>query len=1055
MNSLQSTRRHIASWTALALIIGPWAHAPAQAAAPNSAPQVLLTITNSQSMDGTTSGAIMVGSGRLSASADSSLTNSASPVNYTIQTGFAPPLNAGSSGQAPYTVTCGSALCDNGPSRLNLAKNAIQQVLASYGDSLNFGLYTYQTGSPTLYTTWVYQMSPTSGAFTFTNTYVSDATTPANPCYQYSSASANVNSNCAAIAPLYNSSFSSSRYMNMSLSSDDPTVNDVLYAPSSYPSIFVDYGGTSPATPFPPNYSLSNYNSGSVSISYSKVLPTNGIKQTNPTNAGYVPYSSQVMYVKRGFGYGASQSATTGTAAVAMTGNIANFNSALAPETNNASSTEVKSVAGQSAIGGLLKGALSYLNGLTKTSCQKQYVVLLTDGLPTLDLNNKAWPPLGSLSGNSYGVTATFNTDGSLGTTNNQALTDAINSIKALSSAGISTYVIGLGAGVNSASNPMAAKTLQAMAVAGGTSTFYPASDAPALNNAFLKIAQQIFQASSVAAPVAPLTVQSGSALVYSLTSNPQVQQQAGSVKAFAVGSDGTPASTQSWEAGALMSKAQRQTALYTTASDNATIVPLANVDAGAYSLTKTTCVPDVSTIWNYTVDPSYSSGPCSYLGNRLPGSFLGTFSTQNTGIFVGPPSASSLLGVSGYTAFASNTQSRPSMLMFSNNDGFLYAVNAQTGALLWAWTPRSMLPKLQNYSTFAATTQMDGNFTVIDAPDASGAWASYVVGSLGSGAEHFSLQLDASGMPSKVVYDAVVSSGSAPGDKAAATGASPLRQVPQIVNIQGSLYYVFVVNLGTTSTLYELNVATGVFTSKALGATVSSSLYVDPQNKQLWLGSSAGDIWTTTLTGNASSDALNAIKAASTLSPSNSGALVAPILYVGYTEYKGIPFMYAANSAMLTMFGVSQTGWTPIWASTPTAGYSYNNGLFAVSSGISSLTPGGIVSDMVRIDGNVMTVPMFAPPTDSCGTGSGYYDFFDLGTGSFPNAGITYQGKVVTSRIYVGAGPAFTPSGTITNKGLALYPKTKNTANPSDPQINNPINNPIKNLATPIGWRR
>ncbi|MBB4844773.1 type IV pilus assembly protein PilY1 [Paucibacter oligotrophus] len=1047
MSPSPSSRKSIACYTALSLLLGPWASMPTQAAAATSAPQVLLTITNSQSMDGTTSGAIMVGSGKLSAVGDSSLLNSASPANYTIPPGFTPPLNAGSGGQAPYTVSCGSSLCDNGPSRLNLAKSAIQQVLANYGDALNFGLYTYQTGTPTLYTTWVYQMSPNGGPFTFTNTYVDEASTPANPCYAYDVASATVKSNCTAMAAIYGTNFKTSPYMNMSLSSDSPTVNDVLYAGSSYPSVFVDYNGVSPATPFPPNFALSNYNNGGVTITYGKVLPTNGIRQTGPTNAGYVPYSPQVMYVKRGFGYGASQNATTGKTAVAMTGDVSNFANALAPETNNASSAEVKAVAGQSAIGGLLKGALSYLNGLSKAACQKQYVVLLTDGLPTLDLNGKAWPPLGSLSGNSYGVTATFKADGSLDTTNNQALTDAINSIKNLASAGINTYVIGLGAGVNTASNPMAAQTLQAMAVAGGTTTFYPASDAPALNTAFLKIAEQIFQASSVSAPVAPLTVQSGNALLYTLTSNPQAQQQAGTVKAFAVGADGTPSATQSWEAGALMSKAQRLLALRSTAT-NGDVVPLSSIDAAAYQLSPTSCVPDVDTILNYTAEPSYTGGPCSYIGNRLPGSFLGTFSTQNTGTFVPPPGSSTLLGLSGYANFVS-TQSRPSMLLFTNNDGFLYAVDASAGTLLWAWTPRSVLARMQNYSTFTATTQMDGNFTVVDAPD-GGNWASYVVGSLGSGAEHFSLRLNATGMPSKVVFGQTVAGGTAPGDKSAATGASPLRQIPQIVEIKGSLYYIYIVNLGGTSTLYEVNVATGASTSKPLGMNVSSSLYVDPQNKQLWMGSSSGDIWTTTLTGNALSDALNTVKAASTLNPSNSGALVAPILYVGYTEYKGIPYMYAANASMLTMFGVSQTGWTPIWASTPSAGYRYSSGLFASSADISTLTPGGVVSDMIRVDGNIMTVPMFAPPADSCGAGKGYYDFFDLSTGKFPSIGITYAGNIISTRILIGAGPAFTPSWTLTDKGLGLYTKTKGDPGAPTP----PIDTKIQNNATPIGWR-
>lgn len=1043
------TRRLITQWTALSLLLGPWASLPTQAAAASSSPQILLAITNSESMDGTTSGAIMVGSGKLGASGDSSLTSSASPVNYAIPAGFTPPLNAGSNGQAPYTVACGSYLCDNGPSRMNLAKTAIQQVLNTYGDVLNFGLYTYQTSNPTLYTTWVYQMSP-SGGFTFTNTYVNNATTAANPCYQYSSASANVSSNCGSIATLYGNSLSTAPYVNLSLSSDDPTVNDVLYAADSLPSLFVDYGGNSPATPFPPNYSLSTYNNGGVLIRYSNVLPAGGAQATGPTNAGYVPYSSQVMYVKRGFGYAAAQSATTGTAAVAMTGNISNFSNALAPETNNVSSSEVKSVAGQSAIGGLLNGALGYLNGLTKASCQKQYVVLLTDGLPTLDRSNQAWPPLGSLSGNSYGVTASFNADGSLGATNNQALTDAINSIQNLNAAGISTYVIGLGAGVNSASNPIAAQTLKAMAVAGGTNDFYPATNPTALNNSMLSIVQKIYLTSAVAAPVAPLTVQSGSALLYNLSSKPDLNQQAGYVNAFGVAADGTPSSTASWEAGAFMTVSSRTSALRTTATNNS-IVTLANVDAAAFNLTNpSSCVPNAATIINYTINPSYTANSCSFIGSRLPGSFLGTFSTQNTGKYVGPPSSSALIGAPGYSSFARGTQNRPSLLMFTNNDGFLYAINANSGALVWGWTPRSVLAQLQYYSTFASTTQLDGNFTVVDASDTSGNWATYVVGSMRSGSKHFSLKLDSAGMPGAVIYDFDVSSGTSPGDKAAVTGAAPLRQVPQIANIRGTTYAAYVVNVGSVSTLYEVSVATGAVSSGPLSPTVSSALSVNTQNNQLWMGSAAGDIWVTTLTGNAAADALLASKAASTTNPTNSSNLVAPILYVGYSESKGIPYVYAANASMLTLFGVSQTGWTPIWASTPASGYVYTSSAFTSSAAIPTLTAGGIMSDLPRIDGNLLTVPMFSPPADSCGTGSGYYDFFDLSTGKFPSTTITFRGAAILTRVYVGTGPAFTPSATITSNGLAFYKKAKNDQSPPSA----PISKLIKTGALPIAWR-
>ena len=56
-------------------------------------PQILLAVANSQSMDGDLSGAIYTGSGALTASY-SALNASSSPVNYTIPSGFTPPVNA-------------------------------------------------------------------------------------------------------------------------------------------------------------------------------------------------------------------------------------------------------------------------------------------------------------------------------------------------------------------------------------------------------------------------------------------------------------------------------------------------------------------------------------------------------------------------------------------------------------------------------------------------------------------------------------------------------------------------------------------------------------------------------------------------------------------------------------------------------------------------------------------------------------------------------------------------------------------------------------------------
>ena len=356
-------------------------------------------------------------------------------------------------------------------------------------------------------------MSPTTSGFTFTNTAAATTTVP-NPCYGYlSMSSGTVKSNCQSIAGQINSTtLNGNAFMNVSASSDNPQVNDVLYAGSG-DAVFLDYGTVSPASPYTGtgSYSLNTYNTnpGGFSETYASVTPSGNAKQTTPTNAGYVPFSPQVMYVKRGFGYGGSQSAFTGNTVVPMgtdpsTTSGANlFAAALAPETNSASSGEIKAVAGQSAIAGLLQGARSYLGGVSHVTCQSQYVVLMTDGLPTLDYGDgshsssvKTWPPLGTITGNAYNLTASFDpTTGAFLSSNSQAVTDAITAVTALNAAGVKVYVIGLGAGVDRTTNPTAYSLLQAMAIAGGTSNFFPANDPTSLNAAFQTIVAQIYAA--------------------------------------------------------------------------------------------------------------------------------------------------------------------------------------------------------------------------------------------------------------------------------------------------------------------------------------------------------------------------------------------------------------------------------------------------------------------------------------------------------------------------------------------------------------------------------
>ena len=247
-------------------------------------PKVLMAIGNSESMDGTLSGAIMTGSGSLSSSL-SSLNNSSSPLNYLVPSGFTPPLQAAnSSGLAPYTVSKSGTLYDNSASRLNVAKAGVLAILNAYMQNTDFALAAYNIGTPGLYTTWVYYMSVQGANFTFTNNQVSGSRYVINPCFGYPSASSTVSSNCSSIASLYGATMlSTNQYMQIGSSSDDPTINDVLYAGSGLPGVFDTYTGPSPATPYPPNFSLSNYNSGNVFLSYQNSSPNiGGFEQAPP-----------------------------------------------------------------------------------------------------------------------------------------------------------------------------------------------------------------------------------------------------------------------------------------------------------------------------------------------------------------------------------------------------------------------------------------------------------------------------------------------------------------------------------------------------------------------------------------------------------------------------------------------------------------------------------------------------------------------------------------------------------------------------------------------------
>lgn len=767
-------------------------------------PQVMVIVGNSESMDGNVSGAIMVGSGAGTTVTD--LNGSSSPLEYAVPSGFTPPLKAAdSTGYAYYTVdgsgntgiNVSGTQYDNSDSRMNVTKASISKVLDTYAATTDFGLMDYDTSSVNEYTTWVYYMSD-SGGFTATS-FNSNNTPPSgdigvlNPCGGNTGADAigiDCNDISQTIAPGNSAHIGSGKYAFVTTTSDDPSVNDVLYA-NGLPSVFMAYNGPNPGSPYPPNFSLTDYETGSVSISYYDSAPNIGGFGTGPTNAGYVPYSPAVLYAQRGFGYGSSVSSDTGNLLVGIssagTGNtsptqtqlntyLAQFTGYLKPETNDKSTSEIKSSAGQSPLAGPLKQTYEYYTGTgsysspppSNNSCSVlRFVVLITDGLPTEDLAGNHWPPLGSAAASGYGVTASFKSDGSLDTTNDQALTDTIAELTALEQKGIKTYVVGVGAGVDPTTNPDAAKTMTAMAIAGGTGDYFAASSPSAvatqLDSILSKIEAQ--NLATTAAAVNSTGLHTGTDVYQAkYSSNDTYGDWTGDLLAFPIDANTglvdtsisnaqwrfqTQLDSQAWNTAA--NPGVTHTRLIATCNPNSSGIcangsgipfEWGTGSSAAISSTSTLglelMTSSSDTLGEARLD--YLRGdPSNYKMNggtfRDRTHLLGDIVDSNP-LYIGAPNGS--FTDSAYATFKGTWASREPVIYVGANDGMLHAVDANTGYELFSYIPNGVFANLINLTkpTYNQSHQffVDGSPTASDVQFSDGTWHTIVVGGLSGG---------------------------------------------------------------------------------------------------------------------------------------------------------------------------------------------------------------------------------------------------------------------------------------------------------------------------------
>ncbi|PKY09924.1 type IV pilin biogenesis protein [Acidithiobacillus marinus] len=1069
---------------------------------PQDQPQVLILLDNSQGMAGVLqstnsystqtatapvlstqlSGAIMTGSGIAAQN------NTSSSPPYYQTNNFIPPAYGSASTVVPYTLSCGASgltaaaqsacssihnngYVDNSPSMLNGIEVSLASVLSNptYENNLQFALETYKTGTPSLYRTWVYYMSG-KGGFSFNSSSSNGATIPvANPCYN------NQSNSCKAInnefystnnpQPIGTNSLFNSPTLYINDTSDDPIINDVLYDTSDTANAV----GSGPEEKLS-DFSLSDYENKSIVIYYSK-HSNNIAAGAGPTSAGFTPSSPEVWYSLRGYGYNASVTSNSGKILVPLSSSYNNQNSVnsilkdIGPETFPAGNT-ITASAGYSPVAGAFTKALSYLTASsTPKTCGQKYVIFITDGQPTMGTGGHVYPPLGSLSAQTLGVTSI--TASTWSSTNNEAVVEAIQKIQLLANNGIKTYVLGVGsavapatAGTTSAQQAVAKQgqaVLTAMAQAGGTTSYYSALTQSDVRAALNNIVANILGKSVVSSYAAPPTVTTGSLEFLLKNVNPINGQ--GDLYAYPVTSNGSVSSTASWTANGIMTAATRSTALYTTPTSATngggspqTFSKVASTDSAAFGTLPTGLT--ASDIANYTIDPSYDNG--AYLGGRASGWYVGLPSSAPAEVLT-PPNNANLLSNSGYLSFASSHANRQNAVLFSDNDGFLYALgynNTGSPTLLWGWMPGALLPSLQNYSFFWQGSNM-GNFASIDAsPDGGSTWHTYVVGVAGGGSIYYDLQLTSTGS-SGPTLKSVIAQYQLTGDSQPQPSAPVFYQVntPGANNF-GETWAISAINSNSTSYLGILNVTSGVEFLDTLPFTNTATPYID-SNGNLFLGDGSGNVYEMSATnldsllnpkGNNSS--------ASTISltdfdkiPNNfssawsSTSLAKNVQFIGGTFYQGKNYLRVQGPSGITIFSQMNGTWSPVWttyaggAGTWSGGTAYtsssSSGNSSTSTSITPLPGGSAISDQALIDAGNVIVPVTIPPgSNTCGTNTAAYYIYALGNGIFPSGAYTSPSDgTITQGYIIGKGTAFTPTVTMFNgRQLLQGAANKNT---------------------------
>lgn len=391
--------------------------------------------------------------------------------------------------------------------RSNLGKSIMSSTITNYKTNFRWGLMTFETQNAMNnidpYNTYVYFMgSDPSHTNGITPMGFTDDCTINDPTFGMIGMTSTGKKCARNVQP---NPANGEHYITYAASSDDPDVLDAFYLANDIDYAYLNSSGGT-------NYNVYlSKTKGSGWNGFSNCLFSGCNSSFSYTDSGFLPnnppYTRQ-YWAPRGVGYNDN---ITGFGKVLVPSDddtVANHTTSilnyLRPSTNTRGTTEIKNSAIYTPLAGTLTTAKRYFANTQSgthtpiiASCQKNYVMLVTDGLPT-----------GTTGGALYSEAQRTNTYNATTHTWNfgQAATDTFASIQSLRSTSygginynIETYVLALGAGLQ---NDAATAVMNQMAAYGGTNTAYQATDAETFKGAIQAITQDILAKEGAAAAV-------------------------------------------------------------------------------------------------------------------------------------------------------------------------------------------------------------------------------------------------------------------------------------------------------------------------------------------------------------------------------------------------------------------------------------------------------------------------------------------------------------------------------------------------------------------------